>query len=69
MLGGMQASHPTPTDPTALVESLDAEAIRARLADLDRQARALRVLLRAARARQRDRGPTDNSTGGPTRAA
>ncbi|HEY7313306.1 MAG TPA: hypothetical protein VH643_28410 [Gemmataceae bacterium] len=37
----------------ALVESLDAEAIRDQLAELDRQSRALRVLLRSAQARQR----------------
>jgi hypothetical protein len=65
----MDATHATSPDPTALVDALDAEAIRARLTDLDREARALRVLLRAARARQRDRGPTDTHTGGPTRAA
>jgi hypothetical protein len=37
----------------ALVESLDPEAIRDQLAELDRQSRALRVLLRSAQARQR----------------
>jgi hypothetical protein len=42
-----------PTDPATLIEQLDAEAIRARLAEMDRQSRALRVLLRSAVARQR----------------
>jgi hypothetical protein len=42
-----------PADPAALIENLDAEAIRDRLAELDRQTRALRVLLRSAVARQR----------------
>lgn len=37
-----------PPDPVELVDRLDAETIRTRLADLDRQSRALRVLLRAA---------------------
>ncbi|HEX5271457.1 MAG TPA: hypothetical protein VFW33_13265 [Gemmataceae bacterium] len=40
-------------DPVAMVDSLEPDAIRARLADLDRQSRALRVLLRAAVARER----------------
>jgi hypothetical protein len=38
---------------TDLVENLDAETILAKLQDLDRQERALRVLLRAAREKQR----------------
>jgi hypothetical protein len=42
------------TDPAALVEQLDPEAIRDRLHELGRQARALRVLLRAALTRQKD---------------
>jgi hypothetical protein len=53
----MNAIHPLPTDPAVLVETLDSETIVARLADLDRQAAALRVLLRAARARERGRRP------------
>jgi hypothetical protein len=44
------------TDAVALIESLDARTIRARLAELDRQSRALRVLLRSALARQRKVG-------------
>jgi hypothetical protein len=44
-------------DPVALVDGLDAAAIRARIAELERQGRALRVLLRAAVARERRRRP------------
>jgi len=46
-----------PTDPATLIQHLDSAAILARLAELDREARALRVLLRAARARERGRRP------------
>ena len=46
---------PPSTDPAAIVDALDPEAIRAQLADLDRRADALRVLLRAALARRRPR--------------
>jgi ribosomal protein L29 len=48
----MQTSPP-PADPVAFLASLTPEEIEERLAELDRQARALRVLLRSARARQR----------------
>jgi hypothetical protein len=41
------------TDPVGLVDQLEPDLIRDRLADLDRQSRALRVLLRAAIARER----------------
>lgn len=41
-------------DPTRLIESLDAGELRQRLRDLDHQQRALRVLLRAALARDRE---------------
>jgi hypothetical protein len=41
------------TDPIAFVDELDPDVIRERLDDLDRQSRALRVLLRAALARRR----------------
>jgi hypothetical protein len=41
------------SDPAALIESLNPQTIRERLAELDCQARALRVLLRSALARQR----------------
>jgi hypothetical protein len=41
-----------PTDPIRIVESLDADLIAARLAELSAEQRALRVLLRSARARQ-----------------
>jgi hypothetical protein len=46
----MDATHSI-TDPVALVRDLDAEAIRRRLDDLDRERSALLVLLRAARAK------------------
>jgi hypothetical protein len=42
--------HPDP-DPVAVVNGINAEAIRAELAELERRADALRVLLRASRAR------------------
>jgi hypothetical protein len=45
----------TLVDPAALVASLDADAIERRLVELARVADALRVLLRAARARERRR--------------
>ena len=41
------------TEPVALVDQLQPDAIRARLVERDRQARALRVLPRAAVARER----------------
>ena len=43
-------------DAAKLLETLDVETIVAQLQELDRQIRALRVLLRAARARQRKEG-------------
>jgi hypothetical protein len=43
----------TPADPVAIVQSLDADAIAARLDELAREEQALRVLLRSARARQK----------------
>jgi hypothetical protein len=45
----------TATDASALLESLNPEQIVDRLQALDRESRALRVLLRASRIRQRDR--------------
>jgi hypothetical protein len=50
----MDATHPLPTDPVQLVRQLDAEVIRNRLDDLDREREALRVLLRAALRTRRD---------------
>lgn len=44
-------------DPTQLVNDLDPEAIARQLDDLERTESALRVLLRAARARQRQGQP------------
>jgi hypothetical protein len=46
------ATVPIP-DPTAVVEALDPQAIRAKLEDLDRQRSAWLILLRAALARRR----------------
>jgi hypothetical protein len=48
-----------PTDPTLILERLDADAIARALEELRRRERALRVLLRAARAR--GRRPRSNS--------
>jgi hypothetical protein len=48
------------SDPAALIESLNPQTIRERLAELDRQVRALRVLLRSALARQRAATRRDN---------
>jgi len=42
-------------DPSALLDTLDPKAIAAQLADLDREARALRALLRVARLRHGDK--------------
>jgi hypothetical protein len=44
----MDTSALSPPDPLELVRRLDAEAIRSRLEDLDRERDALKVLLRAA---------------------
>lgn len=49
----MDAPHFTLTDPIALVRDLDVDAILARLDALDQERDALRVLLRAGRARER----------------
>jgi hypothetical protein len=62
------------TDPVALVDALEPDVIRERIADLDRQIRALRVLLRAAVARERRVRPTGAAVpaplqGGPPDAA
>jgi hypothetical protein len=42
-------------DPVGFVRTLDADAIAARLAEIEAEASALRVLLRSARARERAR--------------
>jgi hypothetical protein len=54
-------------DPVALVDRLEPDAIRERLGELDRQVRALRVLLRAAIARERRAQPTHGETTGTRR--
>jgi hypothetical protein len=48
----MTTATPTPADPLDFVKTLDAEAIASRIAQLDAEASALRVLLRSARARE-----------------
>jgi hypothetical protein len=52
----------TPTDPLNVVRSLDADAIRKRIDDLDAERQALMVLLRAAQ--RMDRA----GAGSPSRA-
>jgi hypothetical protein len=49
----MSPEQAATTDPRALVQSLNSGAIRARLVEIESEAEALRVLLRAARARER----------------
>jgi hypothetical protein len=50
----MGAKHTIPTDPVALVRQLDAGAIRQRIDAIDRERKALLVLLRAAQRAERD---------------
>ncbi len=55
------------TDPVNLVDNLDPDALRQRLRELERQQRAVRVLLRAAVAREKK---LDRATqGGSVRVA
>jgi hypothetical protein len=53
----METTEPKTTkntaDPIGLLEQVSADAVRERIAELDDQRRALVVLLRAARARER----------------
>ena len=51
------SKHALP-DPRAVVLSLDADTLRERLTDVEGEADALRVLLRAAQARERARQAT-----------
>lgn len=53
------------TDPAALLDELDPEALQARLDDLIRQQGALRILLRVARARRRNHGKAEPSATPP----
>lgn len=53
ILRAMNTNGPTVVNPSDLIDSLDPKPLRARLEELDRQRSALRVLLRAALARQR----------------
>ncbi len=48
----MSEDTPRKPSPTELVNGLDPDLIAERLDELDREAKALRVLLRSARARQ-----------------
>jgi hypothetical protein len=58
----MDPKHSLPADPVELVRQLDAEAIRHRLDNLDRERAALLVLLRAAlRARNKAPAPTEEA--------
>ena len=56
------------TSPAELIEGLEPDAIRQRLAELDAEQSALRVFLRAAlaRSRSRDRKPKDSGGKGRT---
>jgi hypothetical protein len=49
------------TNPIAILNELDPEAIQARIDDLGRQQDALRILLRAARARRKTLGKQTTS--------
>jgi hypothetical protein len=51
----MSTTATLPADPIRLVRDLDADAIAARLVELEAEASALRVLLRSARARENAR--------------
>lgn len=51
----MDATDTLPADPTALVSQLDPDSIRQRIDAIDRERKALFVLLRAARRAQADR--------------
>lgn len=56
MMSGMGTITSTQLDPLELVRRLDPQTIRTRIAQLDRERRALLVLLRAAaQARDTDR--------------
>lgn len=48
---------PPHIDASAMIAAISPDSIRARLEEIDREARALRVLLRSAVARQRQRQP------------
>jgi hypothetical protein len=53
----MNTGEHSPPNFAALLDSLDPEAIRQRLCDLERESQAMRVLLRAARARKQPKPP------------
>jgi hypothetical protein len=59
----MNAPHALVSDPVELVRQLDADTIRERLGQLDRERQALMVLLRAAlRTRRDDAAPAGAGT-------
>jgi hypothetical protein len=49
----MKTNAPEQTDPVALLAALDAEALERRLADLDAERKAVSLILRSIRARER----------------
>ena len=44
----MDATNPTPTDPATLISQLDPKSIRERIDAINRERKALLILLRAA---------------------
>jgi hypothetical protein len=50
----MMSANPLPRDPVDVVRQLDAETIRQRIVELDKERKALSVLLRAALRVRRD---------------
>jgi hypothetical protein len=61
----MSRKHTPTTDPRNIVLSLDSSAIHARLAEIEGEAEALRLLLRAARARERVKEREDRHASQP----
>jgi hypothetical protein len=51
----MDTAHTPLSDPAALLEQLDADAIRHRIDEIDHERQALLVLLRAAQRMKRDK--------------
>lgn len=62
----MDATHTPPPDPIAIVQQLDAAALRERIDALDRERKALLVLLRAAQRMERGRVTPPQSQEGVT---
>jgi len=59
----MSNATTTPTDPRQLLQLLSSAALRAKLSELAGEQRALRVLLRAAVARERGNQPKGGRNG------